>query len=82
MFHNPKEDKTALKSTQKSTQKSDQKILELIRRNKFITRAELVKETGLSDGGVKKQLKNLQARGDLKRIGPDKGGHWEVQIES
>ena len=82
VLHNPKEAQTILKSThkgnQKSTQNSDQKILELIRRNQFITRAELVKETGLSDGGVKKQLKNLQARGDLKRIGPDKGGHWKV----
>jgi hypothetical protein len=27
---------------------------------------------------MKKQLKKLQQEGYLKRIGPDKGGHWEV----
>ncbi len=64
--------------SEKSTQKSDQKILGLIAQNNPITRAEIAQAVGLSEGGVKKQLRQLQAKGVLKRIGPDKGGHWEV----
>ena len=86
VFHNPKQDqvapigseKTTQKSTQKKAQKSTQKILELIGQNSSVTRAELAEKTGLSDSGVKKQLKKLQKNGQLKRVGPDKGGHWEV----
>jgi len=60
------------------TQKSAQKILKAIEQNRFATRAELALQIGLSESGIKKQLKKLQAEGILKRIGPDKGGHWEV----
>ena len=66
---------------EKSTQKSTQKILDRIRQNSIITRAELAQQIGLSESGVKKQLKKLQQKGALKRIGPDKGGHWEVVEE-
>lgn len=71
-------EKSAQESTQKCTQKCTQKILEIISQNSAVTRAELAQATGLSDGGVKKQLKQLQDKGVLKRVGPDKGGHWEV----
>ena len=63
---------------QKSTQKSAQKILDLIQQNSLITRAEIAQVLGLSDGGVKKQLKQLQSKGVLRRVGPDKGGSWEI----
>ncbi len=79
---NPRAKEMAAKITpekaEKSTQKSTQKILDIIGQNSFVTRAELAKEIGLSEGGVKKQLKKLQAKGVLKRVGPDKGGHWKV----
>jgi len=67
-----------VKSNQKSNQKSDQKILKFISQNSFTTIAEIVQAIGLSESGVKKQLKQLQSKGVLKRIGPDKGGHWEI----
>ena len=72
------EEGTIQKTDQESTQKSAQKILDLIRQNNLITRAKIAQTIGLSDGGVKKQLKQLQAKGFLRRIGPDKGGHWVV----
>ena len=71
-------DKGVVKSNQKSNQKSDQKILKFISQNSFTTIAEIVQAIGLSESGVKKQLKQLQSKGVLKRIGPDKGGHWEI----
>lgn len=68
--------------TQKSVQKSVQKILAIIEKNRYITRAELAHQIGLSESGVKKQMKNLQVKGILKRIGPDKGGYWEIFLNN
>ena len=69
---------TTQTTTQKSDQKSDQKIIMAIKENPKITRAELQNITGLSESGVKKILRQLQQKGLLSRIGPDKGGHWEI----
>ncbi len=66
------------KGSKKSIQKSIQKTLELAKQNSLITIAELAQQTGLSEPGIKKHLRKLQQQGLLKRIGPDKGGHWEV----
>ena len=33
----------------------------------------------ISNKGVEWNLKTLKDEGVIKRIGPDKGGHWEVQ---
>ena len=65
-------------TNQTTTQKSDQKIIMAIKENPKITRAELQNITGLSESGVKKILRQLQQKGLLSRIGPDKGGHWEI----
>lgn len=69
---------TTQTTTQKSDQKSDQKIIMAIKENPKITRAELQNITGLSESGVKKILRQLQQKGLLNRISPDKGGHWEI----
>jgi ATP-dependent DNA helicase RecG len=54
------------------------KILSVLRRNPNATRKDIVAVTGLTDDGVKWNLRKLKAAGLLRRIGPDKGGHWEV----
>ena len=63
-----------------SDQKSDQmhQILDLIKRNPKISRAELSKKTGLHDSSVKRRLKALVDEGYIQRIGPDKGGYWQL----
>ena len=66
------------KSVQKSRQKSDQKIEDLMRKRPEITIAELAEATGLSASGVKKNIRNLKDANRIRRVGPDKGGHWEV----
>ena len=43
-----------------------------------ITQQQLVKTTGLSRRGIEWQLNQLKAKGIIRRIGPDKGGRWEV----
>jgi ATP-dependent DNA helicase RecG len=68
----------AQKTTQNATQKTTQKIVALIRQNPQVTRQELAKETGISADGIKYHLRRLQQKGVIRRIGPDRGGRWEV----
>ena len=69
---------TTQKSSQKSTQKSSLKIIELIKENSQITTQEIADLMGITRRGVAKHFKNLQEKGIIRRVGPDKGGHWEV----
>lgn len=66
------------KSSQKRSQKSSQKILEAVRRDPDVTIADLAREVGITDRAIKKQIEKLKEQGWLRRIGPDRGGHWEV----
>ncbi|HAK88378.1 MAG TPA: ATP-dependent DNA helicase [Nitrospiraceae bacterium] len=61
-----------------ATQKSSQKILEMMRKQTQVTIKELAESIGISDKAIKKNIVKLKERGILKRIGPDKGGYWEV----
>ena len=70
--------KSDQKTTQKTAQKTTQKILSLIQQKSNITRIELAEACGISPDGIKWQLKKLQAAGLIRRVGPDKGGHWEI----
>ena len=62
----------------KTTNKTEDKIIELIRDNPNITITQIMIKTGLSDPGVKKNLKQLKEKGIIKRIGFRKKGYWEV----
>ena len=65
-------------STQKTTQKTTQKILELIKLDPSISRDELAEKCGLTSDGIKYNIRKMREKGLIKRIGGDKGGHWEV----
>ena len=65
-------------TTHKTTQKTTQKILELIITNPTISRKELAAQIGITADVIKYHLTTMQKKRLLKRIGPDKGGHWEV----
>ncbi|HNT66988.1 MAG TPA: ATP-binding protein [bacterium] len=55
-----------------------QEILKAIAVNPRITRRELALKVGLTPDGIKYHLNRLKKDGILKRIGSDKGGHWEI----
>ncbi|MDO5443274.1 MAG: Fic family protein [Bacteroidia bacterium] len=59
-------------------EKSREKILKLISQNSSMTTAQLAAEIGISAKAVEKHIANLKKAGLLTRVGPDKGGHWEV----
>lgn len=63
---------------QETTQKTTQKIIEFMRQNPSISRDEMAKLCGITPDGIKWQLKQMQTKGIIRRVGPDKGGHWET----
>ena len=71
--------KAGEKSKEKSREKSREKILGLIAWNPTLTVREMVKTLAMSRAGIEKVLRRLKDEGHLRRIGPDKGGHWEVR---
>ena len=55
-----------------------QRIIDLIRKKPDITRQKLAEEIGISPDGVKYHLTSLKNKGTIKRVGPDRGGYWEI----
>ncbi len=70
--------KSRRKSMQKGSLKSSLKILEILAKEPTCTYDELAEQLSVSRRAITKQIKNLREAGKLRRIGPDKGGHWEV----
>ena len=67
-----------LKLAEKDSQKSTQKILELMQNDPTITIADLALSIGITEWAIKKQIRKMKAQGRIRRIGPDKGGHWQT----
>jgi len=60
------------------TSKSKEKILEELRRNPTAAISELMSLVKLSRSGVEKIIRQLKECGKIRRVGPDRGGHWEI----
>jgi predicted HTH transcriptional regulator len=61
-----------------STEKTTEKILTTITTNPYITQSEPAKVCGITEDSIYWNIKKLKEGGIIRRIGPDKGGHWEV----
>ena len=74
--------KTTKKTTEKTTKKTNAnsrvKILSVMKAMPDVTLAELANATGLSVDGVRWNIRQLKDENLVRRVGPDKGGHWEV----
>lgn len=66
------------KGIEKTTQKTTQKIIEALTKKSDITQKELAELIGITEDGIKYHITRLRKKRILKRIGPDKGGHWEI----
>ena len=53
-------------------------ILRKIVENNLITSVELSKKIGVSTTAIENNIAKLKKKGLLKRVGPDKGGYWEI----
>ena len=68
----------ATENATEKTNKTQQGILHLIKENKYLTYDEITKQLSLERTTVWRNIKKLQEKGLLRRVGPDKGGYWEV----
>ena len=64
--------------SEKGCQKTADRIVALLTENGTTTQGEMAKSLGISRQAVQKHLANLKSAGRLRRVGPDKGGHWEI----
>ena len=74
--------KNGQKNGQKSGQKNSQSTLEqiyiLIKNNPSITRKQLVEATGKASNYIQRYINQLKETKRIQRVGPDKGGFWEI----
>lgn len=70
--------KTPQKKNQKTPQKTPEAILSLLRKQPEMSFQQIAAKLGKSESAIKRAVRGLREAGRLKRIGPDKGGHWQV----
>jgi ATP-dependent DNA helicase RecG len=58
----------------------ESKILEAIAKQPGASRIWLAKSFGIGADTVKEYIERLKKKGMLRRVGPDRGGHWEVVL--
>ena len=67
-----------IKTSEKVSEKTSEKIIHALDHNHAMTIAELAKTLGLSTRSIERNLQKLQKEGHLRRIGPARGGYWDV----
>ncbi len=58
--------------------KRQKELVNIIKQNPYVSRKEITEKLGINSSAVQKHLEKLKETGLIKRVGPDKGGHWEV----
>ncbi len=56
------------------------KILELMIEDPYISRADLANNVGISETSIYRNIEAMRGK-YLRRVGPDKGGFWEIILE-
>lgn len=63
----------------KTSVKTQDSILKLIDTDKYISIADIANNLKKSTRAIEMQISNLKKNGKLKRLGPAKGGYWQIQ---
>ena len=80
------------KVTEKVTEKVTKQVTEKVTKNQEKILSEMVKDNsisseklslivGISERKIKENIAKLKAKGMVKRVGPAKGGYWEVMLK-
>ena len=56
------------------------KILESVSLDRTVTQQRLSELIGITSKNIRVNMKKLKDKGLLKRVGPDKGGHWQITL--
>ena len=57
---------------------NEKEIIKLLKMSSQFSASDLAKKMNLTERSIQRYLKILKDRKAIKRVGPDKGGHWEV----
>lgn len=60
------------------SEKSSEKIISLMKEEPGLSAKEIANRLELTSRAIKKQIAALKKSGKIQRVGPAKGGHWEV----
>ncbi len=74
-----KNSKDLEKDLEKQLNKNQIQIIKFIRENSKITQAQLSIKIGINEKNIRNNIKKLKELKLLERIGPDKGGYWELK---
>lgn len=66
------------KTSRKTSGKTSGKIVGLMRGTPAISIPELAGIIGVTERSIERNIQKLQRNGIIRRIGPAKGGYWEV----
>ena len=61
--------------------KTEEMIIDLIKDDPTISTRRIGEILGISKRAVLKQISKLKSQGNIHRIGPARGGHWEIITE-
>lgn len=56
----------------------EEQILELLQKNNAISIRELAEQLDLTTKTIQRDLDKLKSQNLIRRVGPDKGGYWEI----
>lgn len=74
----PLEKKSSRIKPELSSEKSSEKIIKILSDNPAASIREIAEKINITTRAVEKQMAVLKTKGRIVRIGPDRGGHWEV----
>ncbi len=57
---------------------TEEKIIQAMANDLYVSQTELSEKLAISTTAIEKHIKNLKEKGIIKRVGPARGGHWEV----
>lgn len=58
------------------------RIVKIVWKNPYASAQSISEEVGIAPRNVQEHLRKLQIQGIIRRVGPDKGGHWEIIEQS
>jgi len=64
----------------KSSVKTEDKIIAIARKSPSVSIPQIAELLGISTRAVEKQIRQLKQAKRLRRIGPAKGGNWQVVL--
>ena len=82
MTENVTENRNIIETPQKTSQKTSQKIIDLIKEDPYISTSKMAEIVGVDRRNIARNIKKLQEQGIVRRVGPDKGGFWEIILEA